>query len=303
MTFEGFMEYGFLTRALIAGILLAIVCGLLSPWVVLRRLSFAADGLAHASIGGLAVGLVLVQPGASPSPISYLVAYVFTCLVALGIAHLTRRLQSDAAIGVCYVSAFALGVAILSSRNRGLGHLEHVLFGSLLTTRPLEILLLGILTGLVALCLLLDWDGLGAWTFDEELARAEGVSIHRLRIGLLMLIAATVIVATRIVGVLLVAALLVLPGSIGCLLAGRLWTLVVVSTGVSVGAAITGIAVSNRSDIPPGPSIVLCAFAALLVVLASTRLLRRFGNPAPSAVRPPFTPQSPSSCPKITEYP
>ncbi|MFM7817416.1 MAG: metal ABC transporter permease [Verrucomicrobiota bacterium] len=302
MSLEGFMEYGFLARALVAGVLLAIVCGLLSPWVVLRRLSFAADGLAHASIGGLAVGLVLVQPGASPSLLSYFVAYLFTCLVALGIAHLTRHLQSDAAVGVCYVSAFALGVAILSSRNRGMGHVEHVLFGSLLTARPLEILMLGILTGFVTLCLVLDWEGLGAWTFDEELARAEGVSTHRLRIGLMMLIAATVIVATRIVGVLLVAALLILPGSIGCLLAGRLWTLVVVSTGVSVGAAVAGIAVSNQSDIPPGPAIVLCAFAVLLVALASTRLLRRFGNPT-RRLCAPHHPSPPPSCPKTPEYP
>jgi|GEM_PF-490013 len=302
MSLDGFMEYGFLARALLAGILLAIVCGLLSPWVVLRRLSFAADGLAHASIGGLAVGLVLVQPGASPSLVSYFVAYLFTCLVALGIAFLTRHLQSDAAVGVCYVSAFALGIAILSSRNRGIGHLEHVLFGSLLTARPLEILMLGMLTVFVALCLVLEWEGLGAWTFDEELAQAEGVSTHRLRIGLMMLIAATVIIATRIVGVLLMAALLILPGSIGCLLAGRLWTLVAMSTGVSVGAAIAGITVSNQTDIPPGPAIVLCAFAALLVALASTLLLRHFGN-STRRLCAPQPPSPPPPCPKTPEYP
>ena len=275
MSFDGFTGYGFLARALAAGTLLAIICGLLSPWVVLRRLSFAADGLAHASIGGLAVGLILPQPGMSPTPSSYLIAYLFTCLVALGISKLSQRLQSDAAVGVCYVSAFALGIAILALRNRGLGHLEHLLFGSLLTTRPLEIVLLGILAGLVMFCLFLTWEGLGAWTFDEELAKAEGIPTHRLQIGLLLLIAATVIVATRIVGVLLVAALLVLPGSIGCLLAGRLWSLVLVSTGVSVVAALIGIAVSNQTNIPPGPAIVLCAFVALLVALGWRRIPRR----------------------------
>jgi zinc transport system permease protein len=135
--------------------------------------------------------------------------------------------------------------------------------------------LLGILAGLVMFCLFLTWEGLGAWTFDEELAKAEGIPTHRLQIGLLLLIAATVIVATRIVGVLLVAALLVLPGSIGCLLAGRLWSLVLVSTGVSVVAALIGIAVSNQTNIPPGPAIVLCAFVALLVALGWRRIPRR----------------------------
>ncbi len=83
---NAFLEYGFLARAMLAGLLMSLTCGLLSPFVVLRRLSFSADGLAHASLGGLAVGLFVLGAGQVPTLSSYLVSLVFTCGVAVAIA-------------------------------------------------------------------------------------------------------------------------------------------------------------------------------------------------------------------------
>lgn len=271
MNATSFFDYGFLVRALIAGVWLAVLCGVLSPFIVLRRMAFAADGLAHASLGGLAVGLFLLRSGPLPTAANYAISFVFTCGVALAIAYFARRVQSDTAVGACYVAAFAFGVTLLSRRQRGLGNLEHLFFGSILAVQPLELTLLAGLTLLALLASGLCWRWLGAWTFDEELARSEGVPVVALRYALMLLVAATVIVATRVVGVLLVAALLVLPGAAGCLGARRLSHIVLISVLVSILSALSGMAVSNAVNVPPGPAIVLAAFGCFLAAFAFSR--------------------------------
>ena len=281
MMATSFFDYGFLVRALLAGGWLAVLCGVLSPFIVLRRMAFAADGLAHASLGGLALGLFVLRSGPLPTAADYLISFLFTCLVALAIAYFARRVQSDTAVGACYVAAFAFGVTLLAARQRGLGRLEHLFFGSILAVQPLELTLLAGLTVLALAACFIGWRWLGAWTFDEELARAEGVPVVALRYGLMLLVAATVIVATRVVGVLLVAALLVLPGAVGCLSARRLPRIVLISTLAALVSALSGMAASNAANVPPGPAIVLCAFGCFLAAFVWSRWRDR------RAFRPP----------------
>ncbi len=270
---HAFFEYGFLTRALIAGLLMSLTCGLLSPLVVLRRLSFSADGLAHASLGGLALGMYLLATGPSPTLASYVVSFVFTCVVAAAIAYFSggQRVHSDTAVGACYVAAFALGILLLSLRKRYSGHLEHFFFGSLLAVNPLECWLLAGLVAVAAGLCLSCWRWLGQWTFDEELAQAGGVPTAALRYALVLLIAATVILSTRVVGVLLVTAMLILPGAVGTLLGRSMGVITALSLSVALASTLGGLALSNAADVPPGPAIVLIAFGAFVVAY----LLRR----------------------------
>jgi len=270
---NAFLEYGFLTRALVAGVLMSVTCGLLSPFVVLRRLSFSADGLAHASLGGLALGMFLLASGPAPTLASYGVSFVFTCLVATAIAYFSggQRVHSDTAVGACYVAAFAFGILLLSLRQRYSGHLEHFFFGSLLAVNPLECWLLAGLCLVAALLCFSCWRWLAQWTFDEELALAGGVPTAALRYALILLIAATVILSTRVVGVLLVTAMLILPGAIGTLLGRSMGIITLLSLGVALASTLTGLALSNAADVPPGPAIVLTAFA----LFVAAYLLRR----------------------------
>ncbi|HXP62151.1 MAG TPA: metal ABC transporter permease [Dongiaceae bacterium] len=263
---DAFWRYDFLGRALLAACLMGLGCGLLSPLIVLRRLSFSADGLAHASLGGLALGIVLLNTGLTPTLGGYLVSFVFTCLVAVAIAFFSggNRLQSDTAVGACYVAAFALGVLLLSMHQGFSAHLDQFLFGSILAVEPLECGLLAALAGAVALFCFLQWRWLGQWTFDEELARASGVPASALRYGLIVLIAATVILSVKVVGVLLVTSMLILPGAIGTLSARRLSAIVACSVGAALGSCLLGIVASNASNIPPGPAMVLVAFGAFV---------------------------------------
>ncbi|MBM3824946.1 MAG: metal ABC transporter permease [Verrucomicrobia bacterium] len=264
---DAFLEYGFITRALIAGLLMSLTCGILSPFVVLRRLSFSADGLAHASLGGLALGMFLLANGPAPSLASYAVSFVFTCLVAAAIAYFSggQRVHSDTAVGACYVAAFALGILLLSLRQRYSGHLEHFFFGSLLAVNPLECWLLAGLALLALTLVLACWRWLGQWTFDEELALASGVPTGVLRYALILLIAATVILSTRVVGVLLVTAMLVLPGAVSTLLGRNMGVITSLSLGVALTSTLTGLGISNSADVPPGPAIVLTAFALFVI--------------------------------------
>ena len=270
---NAFLEYGFLTRALIAGLLMSLTCGLLSPFVVLRRLSFSADGLAHASLGGLALGMFLLATGPAPTLASYAVSFVFTCVVAAAIAYFSggQRVHSDTAVGACYVAAFALGILLLSLRQRYSGHLEHFFFGSLLAVNPLECWLLAALALVAAVLCFGCWRWLAQWTFDEELAQAGGVPTAALRYALILLIAATVILSTRVVGVLLVTAMLILPGAVGTLLGRSMGIITLLSLGVALASTLTGLALSNAADVPPGPAIVLTAFA----LFVAAYLLRR----------------------------
>ena len=205
------LDYGFLRRAVLAAILMSLTCGLIAPVVVLRRLSFSTDGLAHSSLGGLAIGVIFVTNGASPSLLSYLISFVFTVSVAAGITYLSEsnRIDSDTAIGVCYVAAFALGVLVLSLREGYSGHLDQFFFGSLLAVNQIECLLLLILSLISFIFIFWNWLSVGKWTFNEEMAHAEGVPVKKLRYFFMFLVVAVVIVSSRVVGVLLVTSMLI----------------------------------------------------------------------------------------------
>ena len=267
-TLGAFFDYAFLTRALFAGVLMSLTCGMLAPFVVIRRLSFSADGLAHASLGGLALGMFIMADGPAPTLTSYGLSFVFTCGVAAAIAFFSggQRLHSDTATGVCYVSAFALGILLLSWRKRYSGHLEHFFFGSLLAVNPLECWLLAGVASITAFLCLVCWRWLGQWTFDEELAQASGVPVTSLRYAFVIVIAATVIVSSRVVGVLLVTAMLILPGAVGTLLGRSMWVITAFSLGAALTSSVGGLVISNAVDVPPGPAIVLIGFC--LFVLA-----------------------------------
>ncbi|MBL6842549.1 MAG: metal ABC transporter permease [Verrucomicrobiae bacterium] len=271
---NSFFEYGFLTRALVAGVLIGVTCGLLAPFVVLRRLSFSADGLAHASLGGVALSIFLLSNGPVPTLASYAITFVFTCIVATAIAFFSQGqgVHSDTATGVCYVSAFALGILLLSVSQGYSGHLEHFFFGSLLAVNTLECLLLAGLALIVIILCFFYWRWLGQWTFDEELARASGVPVAVLRYGLIILISATVILSTRVVGVLLVTAMLILPGAVGTLLGRSMAVITVFSISTALVSILTGLVFSNAIDVPPGPGIVLTGF----FLFVSAHRFRRF---------------------------
>lgn len=258
----------FLQRAYLAGLLIAVSSGLLGVFVVQRRLSFLGDGLAHAAFGGMGIGAyVIVTSGLIGSGMVLLrnpiwIAVPFSILAALVIALLRRRtaLSSDTAIGVAFAVSVSLGVMFFSlippDNNLGVSVMD-LLFGSILGVRAADLGVILITTALAALVLLLLWGRLAYATFDDELARADGVRSGALELLLYLVAAVVISVSSVVVGVILMAAYLVIPAASARLVAGSLAGMTVLAVVFGVLATVAGLTLSYFLDVPSGSTIVL----------------------------------------------
>lgn len=250
------LEYGFMQRALVAAVVLGLVCGVLGFFVVLRRLSFIGVGISHSAIGGVALGIVLGLP-------PLLLGAVVAIGVALGIGLVRQRggLSEDAVIGVFFSAAMALGVVLFSLQRGFQQDLFGYLFGNVLAISIPE---LAVLTGAAAAILLVLWryfPHLLFVAFDEEVARAYGHPVRALDLTLLVLIAITVVIGVRVVGVLLIQALLVIPAATAVLWTANYRQQIALGMGLAVACGIGGLVGAYQLDVAAGGSIVLLASA------------------------------------------
>jgi zinc transport system permease protein len=263
------LEFAFMQRALVAALIVGVVCGALGFFVVLRRLAFVGVGVAHSAVGGVALGIVL---GVSP----FLAGAAFALAVALGIAVASRRarLAEDAVIGVFFSGSMALAV-VLFSLNRGYQpDLFGYLFGNVLAIAPGELVLLSTAALAILVALAASFREQLFVAFDEEIARAYGHRVARLDALLLALVAAAVVVGMRLVGALLVEALLVVPAA-----AAALWTedwrrQIALSIALAMGCGAAGLWAAWQLDVAAGGAIALVATTAFFGSLALRRTRR-----------------------------
>ncbi len=271
-------QFAFMQRALIAGLLIAAMAGLLGVFVVQRQLSFLGDGLAHAAFGGMGLGaFVIATSGLLASGVGLLrhplwIAVPFSLLAALGIAWVRNntRLSSDTAIGVFFATSVALGVLFFSlippNVNLGLSLMD-LLFGSILGITSSDLLVIVVVAAITITVLLLLWGKLAYATFDEELARTDGVRTRGLEYLLFAIAALIIAVSASVVGIILMAAYLVIPAASARLLARTLAQTTVLSVVFGVVATVVGLGLSFFLDVPSGSTIVLTQ-AALFVPAA-----------------------------------
>lgn len=248
------LEFAFMQRALVAAMLVGVVCGLLGFFVILRRLSFIGIGISHSALGGVAVGLVL---GIHP----LLAGGTFAVAVALGIAWLSprTRLSEDAIIGVFFSASMALGVVLFSMERGYQQDLFSYLFGNVLAISSAELVALGLIGLIIVGVVAAVFQQLLFVAFDDEIARAYGHRVDGLNALLLILVALTVVIGVRLVGVLLIQALLVIPAA-----AAALWTThyraqLLLASLFGAGCGVAGLALSFQLDIAAGGTIVLVA--------------------------------------------
>ncbi len=261
---EPFLSNGFMSRALLAGILVSIACSVVGTFVVLRGLAFIGDALAHGVLPGIAAAILIGLPG-------MLGAAVGALVMIGGVALVTRRsrLSSDTAIGLLFVAMLALGVVIVSASDAFQGDLLAILFGQILGTSTEQLLMMAVATLVVVSAAALASRPFLLLSFDPEQADVAGFSSRRYHALMLLLVALTVVVAFEVVGTLLVFGMLLAPAATGALLAHRPSTMMAV--GVVVGAVSTyvGLLASYWFDLAASASIVLVAvaifFAALLL--------------------------------------
>lgn len=254
------LEYAFMQRALVAAVLVGVVCGVLGFFVILRRLAFVGIGISHAAVGG--VGLALLV-GVDP----LIGAAGFAIAVALGIALLGERtrLSEDAVIGVVLSGAMALGLVLMSLRRGARGDLFGYLFGNVLTLGNGELAALALATATVLLLLALRFRDLLFVAFDAEAARAYGHPVVALNALLLVLLAVTVVVGVRLLGLLLVQALLVVPAATAALWLDDFRHQLLAAALLGAGAGVLGLALAFSLDLAAGASIALVSVSGFLL--------------------------------------
>jgi len=262
--FEIFKE-PFMQSALAAGIMIGILTGFYGVFVVQRSLSFLGNGLAYAAFSGIALALLLGQ-----EPIW--VSLPFTILVALGIIWLQDRtkLSADTAIGIFFAVSMALGVVFISLAHTYSVDSFNYLFGSILTVNNTDL----IVTAVLLLVSVLMWPLWGHWaysTFDRELALADRVPVKRYDYILSILIAVTVVVATKIVGVVLIASFLVIPAATASLIAKSFTSMTVISILLGVITTFAGLMVSYWVDMPSGAMMILAQAILFFIAMLFQR--------------------------------
>lgn len=257
----------FMQRALLAGVLVSVICGVVGTFVVLRGLAFIGDALAHGVLPGIAAAALLQIPGV-------LGAAAGAAVMIGGIGLVTRRsrLSSDTAIGLLFVGTLALGVVIVSASTSFRGDLMNILFGNILGVSRGDLLLLAATALAVSLVVWVFHRPLLMLSFDPAQAQASGYSERRYSSLLLFLIAAAVVVSFQAVGTLLVFAMLLAPASVGALVGHRLPTMMAAAIGAGALSVLVGLLVSFHWDLAASASIALTAVVLFFVTLAVANL-------------------------------
>lgn len=275
------LQYDFIVRALLAAIVVGVVCSILGVYIVLRGMAFLGDAMAHTILPGVVAAFLLGWPLAVG-------ALTMGVLTALGIGVLTERtsLKEDTAIGVIFAGLFALGVAMLSLRGNYSIDLAHFLFGNLLGVSTADLGLTTALGGGVLLLIFLFYKEFLVLSFDPLLAETLRLPTTFLNYLLLILIAVTIVVALQVVGVALMLAILVTPAATASFLTRRLPSMMAVSAAIGVFSGVVGVYASYYLNIPSGPAVVLVATGIFLVVLAFAAVRERRGAQVSVAAGP-----------------
>lgn len=269
------LQFGFVQRGLLASVLVAVVCGVLGSFVVLKKLAFIGDALAHASFGGVALAFVL---GLNV----YVGAFVFALATALGIGAVTERgkVSADTAIGVLFSGTFAFGILIISRVDGYTTDLFGYLFGDVLSITDGDLWTMAIL-GLVVLALVaLFYRQLLFVAFDPAVAAASGLPARALEYMLLALLGITIVTAIQAVGIVLVVALLVTPAATAYLLTRRFHHMMFLSSALGGLSAVLGIYLSYHLDLASGAAIILVATVLFFAAFALSGLARGGALPA-----------------------
>lgn len=268
------VAYGFLQRALLAGLLIAAACAVLGVFLILRKDAMIGHGLSHIAFAGVALGLFLnVLPLAA--------ALAVSVAGSLAIVNVKGRagLHGDTAIGIFSSLGLAFGVLLASLARSFNVELMSYLFGDILAIEPLEVWLSVGLAAAVLIAVRLNYPKLLFMTFDRESARASGIRVGRLDTLLMVLTAVTIVLGMKVAGILLVAALIVIPAAAGLQAATSFRGAVVAAAGVGLFSVAGGLALALLLNIPASAAIVILSFAAFVGLFALKR--SRGGAPAP----------------------
>ncbi|GJL83298.1 MAG: membrane protein [marine bacterium B5-7] len=250
----------FLFRAVIAGIGMALICGVLGVFVVWRRMAYFGDTVAHAAMLGVVLGLLAGMD-------LNLAVLLVAAAVAIALQLLSRRRawSSDTLLGILSHGSLAVGLVMLSIIDTVRLDLMALLFGDILSVTQTDIIRIWIGGGIVMAVTALVWRGLLSITVHEDLARVEGVRVMWVETLLMLMVATVIAIAMKIVGIILVTSLLVIPAATARRFSSGPEQMALISALAGVFAVVAGLAGSWQWDTPAGPSIVVAALSLFLL--------------------------------------
>jgi zinc transport system permease protein len=269
-------DHAFLQRALLAGIIASIACGVVGSYVVARRITYIAGGIAHCTLGGMGIAQYLhsVHGWTFLHPLHGATAAALLAAIIIGLVSLHAREREDTVISALWAIGMAVGVLFIAQTPGYSENLMSYLFGNILLVSRQDLFLMVGLDVLVVGIGVLFYSKFLAVCFDEEFARLRGVPVTFYYLLLLCLTALTVVVLVTVVGLVMVIALLTLPVAVAGHMVNRLWKIMVVAGLVSIGLTTGGLAVSYAPELPAGATTICLAGLVYLVVLGGRRMAR-----------------------------
>ncbi|MDD9897158.1 MAG: metal ABC transporter permease [Gammaproteobacteria bacterium] len=251
----------FFLYALIAGISLSVVVGPLGSFIVWRRMSYFGDTLAHSALLGIAIGLIT---GGNPQ-----LSIIISCLlIGALLVYLDKNpnVSTDTLLGILAHSTLAVGVVLLALTESVRVNLEAYLFGALLTINSTDLLWVVVIVALVAIVLYRFWNDFLSATVHAELAQIEGIDVSRCNLYLVLLIALTIAVSMKIVGILLITSLLIIPPAAARKFAESPEKMAFLASLIGAISILLGLFSAFYFDTPVGPTIVVIAALIFLIV-------------------------------------
>lgn len=265
------LQYTFMQKAFVVGLLVGCLCPTIGTFLVLRRLSMVGDTLAHVSLAGVLLGILW---GLSPLPFAVLTSI----LMALVLEKLRSIFKDFPELSLAIIMSTGLGLAVvlISMTNASDTSISGLLFGSIITISNQDILVIGLLSIISVFLLLYFYREFFFLTFDEEGARLAGISVQRFNYLLLILTAMVIAIGLRIVGALLVSSLMIVPVAASLLLSYGFNKTLLCAVILGVISVLTGLTASFYLDLAPGGAIILASVFIFLLVLLRKRVRNFF---------------------------
>lgn len=261
------LKLSFVQNALAAGIISSVLLAVIGVYVVLKKMSFIGDGIAHSAFGGVALGLLLGYD-------TTLSAVIFAWLTAMliGVSRRKGKTSEDALIGIFFAFTMALGVIFIGFNKNYTADIFGYLFGDILAVTGSDVAIIGAVAAVVLLCVFLFGKELLFFIYDEDGAKVSGVKTDFIYFLLLTLITLSVVASIKIIGIILVVAFLIIPASAALLLAKKFNTVVAIAVIIGVVSTITGFILSYVFDLASGATIVVTATALFSAAAVWDRL-------------------------------
>ena len=264
------LQYEFIRNAIIASVLVNIICGIVGTYIVIKKIALISGGISHATFGGIGLGYFL-----GINPILTAIPFSLVSALAIGLLSRGKRFSRDTAISIFWAAGMALGIIFISLSPGYAPDLFSYLFGNILTIPVMDLYIMAALALLVIVLTALFFRELAAVSFDEEFAAVTGIPHNIINTLLLLMVSLSVVVLIRIVGIIMVIALLTIPAAICRQFTYNIKKLIISSMVTGTLLTLGGLWISYLLDLASGATIILFLAAVFMLSIIIKVLISR----------------------------